>query len=350
MSALRFSGQMGLTKVSDLELDPKNPRLGDSHGTKQFDILRYLVQHEALEELVVSFARHGYFSEEPLVIVPSDKGGKWTVVEGNRRLAALKIILEPESHREAPRLSVLQLSAEQRQALTPVPTVSYEDRRQVEAYLGVRHITGVRRWDPYPRAKYVAELVTSLGSIEDAQEMVGDIGDTVRKLYQSYVVYEQAVELGVPRRDIVANFSLLEVLLSQGSVKQFIGLPRSLPRQPVKALVPEDCLEHLKDLIGWVFGNQAERLRPVITDSRQIRGYLGAILQSPEAVECLRETRDLMKAYDLSGGERMFLLQRLRRALQSMQEANAVYVFHKDDPEVVDAYRRLQEYWNSAFK
>src|SRR5260370_37244249 len=79
--------------VEILDLDPANPRITVSADARQPDLIDYMYRYEALGELAASLARNGYFAEEPLVIVPSSVAGRFVVVEGNRRLAALKILL-----------------------------------------------------------------------------------------------------------------------------------------------------------------------------------------------------------------------------------------------------------------
>src|SRR5689334_14894941 len=78
--------------LSDLSLDPLNPRLPDGmERASQPELLAVLAEDYHLQDLGRSLADNGYFAEEPLVVVPS-KRDTWTVVEGNRRLAALKLL------------------------------------------------------------------------------------------------------------------------------------------------------------------------------------------------------------------------------------------------------------------
>src|SRR5690606_10757408 len=80
--------------VSSLHLDAKNPRLGrDPTSLSPRDIINHLFQHDQAGEVAESIARGGYFSNEPLLAVK--EGGRLVVVEGNRRLAALKGLIEP---------------------------------------------------------------------------------------------------------------------------------------------------------------------------------------------------------------------------------------------------------------
>src|ERR1044071_10087703 len=80
--------------VRSLQLDPKNPRLGrETTARAPRDIIQYLFEHDKAMEVAQSIARNGYFPNEPLLAVRENNN--LVVVEGNRRLAALKALLEP---------------------------------------------------------------------------------------------------------------------------------------------------------------------------------------------------------------------------------------------------------------
>jgi len=88
--------------VYRLLLDKDNPRLASGNGADtQFDILKLLWTEMAVDELVLSIAANGYFPEEPMFVIPehptddpNHENTRFVVVEGNRRLAAVLILLE----------------------------------------------------------------------------------------------------------------------------------------------------------------------------------------------------------------------------------------------------------------
>ncbi len=253
--------------VTSLLLDWRNPRLALDTDPGQDVVLKKMYQAEALDELAVSFVRNGYFWEEPLVVVPAEQHGKFVVVEGNRRLATLRLLLDPEARTLVSATGFPEVKAPEAEKLKVVPTVLYGSPEQVVPYLGFRHITGVKKWDPYSKARYVAQLIEAGRPISQIEDSIGDSERTVKKLYQAYVLLSQIKEeLDIDDKEIRANFSLLEVALGQQPIKTFLGVSKPLPTGKIDRVVPENKLENLSDIISWVFGNrdrgeQANNLR-----------------------------------------------------------------------------------------
>jgi hypothetical protein len=83
--------------AGDLFLDPKNPRLIDSKfGIGDQDkILARLWEEFYVREIADSIvASDSFWQHEPLIAARED--GKLVVIEGNRRLAAVQLLLSPE--------------------------------------------------------------------------------------------------------------------------------------------------------------------------------------------------------------------------------------------------------------
>src|SRR4029453_8206772 len=82
-------------RVRDLHFDPRNPRLieyGDLERENDAEILRILWKRMAVDEVLLSIATSGFWRYEPLFVCREND--KWIVIEGNRRLAAVKILLD----------------------------------------------------------------------------------------------------------------------------------------------------------------------------------------------------------------------------------------------------------------
>src|SRR5438105_4395723 len=85
----------GKVPTEYLDFDPNNPRLIED-GLKNptdADIIVALSDSADLAEVVDSIASNGYIDIEPIIAQKVD--GRWRVLEGNRRLAAIRILQEP---------------------------------------------------------------------------------------------------------------------------------------------------------------------------------------------------------------------------------------------------------------
>jgi hypothetical protein len=80
--------------VASLHLDAKNPRLGrETSARAPREIIQYLFEHDKALDVAESIVARGYFPNEPLLAIKENN--QFVVVEGNRRLAALKALREP---------------------------------------------------------------------------------------------------------------------------------------------------------------------------------------------------------------------------------------------------------------
>src|SRR5579875_2538556 len=83
--------------IENLWLDPQNPRIGRAKRKENLDQVRLLqvMAPWTLDELVDSFmSAGGFWTQDALIVVREDLEGaeRLIVVEGNRRLAALKMM------------------------------------------------------------------------------------------------------------------------------------------------------------------------------------------------------------------------------------------------------------------
>ena len=94
-------------KVSSLVLDLDNPRLGYlSEVRTQTQALQLLISKERVYELAKKISEEGYFvGEEPIICIEKDKK---VVLEGNRRIAALKLLQNPSKYLPPVRAKILQ--------------------------------------------------------------------------------------------------------------------------------------------------------------------------------------------------------------------------------------------------
>lgn len=142
---------MSMLPLKKLLFDPQNPRFprpgtGDNDG----DAIRWMLDNANIIELMNSIGEQGFFVGEPLVVVPSKEIGKFDVVEGNRRLTAVRLLRNPEL---APTKKKSVQEASDAAAFKPdeLPCLQFNKREEVLHYLAFRHVTGVQAWKPLKR-------------------------------------------------------------------------------------------------------------------------------------------------------------------------------------------------------
>jgi hypothetical protein len=92
------SGVYERIPVENLMFDARNPRLAEyglTPDATQFQVLQTLWKYMAIQEIAMSIAHNGYFNHEPL-FVENAPGRKFVVIEGNRRLAAVNLLLSSD--------------------------------------------------------------------------------------------------------------------------------------------------------------------------------------------------------------------------------------------------------------
>jgi len=354
--------------IGRLHLDPENPRLPEEiQGKPEPEILKYLFDHFDLEEISAPMGQNGYFDEEPMVAIPIDlpkklipKAGQKesaeylefiqtadvTVVEGNRRLATARILREEKLRQEFHIRSWPEISEEVRLDLAELPVIIYPTRQEVLPYLGVRHITGNKKWDSYAKARYIAAMLDEGYDVEAIEREIGDRSQAVLKSAVAYKILQQAkaefdLDIGAAKDD----FSFMLLAIGQRNVKVFFGWTKPVEgKEQVKVLaldevplddpIPETHLANLRDFLSWIYG-EGKKVLPAIKESRDITNFLSHVVASPKAVEYLRKTRDLQEAYELSDGEEAMVRKFLAVANSKLEKVLGVIHRHKTAADVV---------------
>ncbi len=330
--------------VSRLDFDKSNPRFPKdiAEGPVSLLIERF-VRDERLLEIIDSIGDQGYFMGEPLLVVPSGKK-KFVVVEGNRRLAALKLLCR-EAEAPAGRISIEKAVNEAANRPDKVPCLVFENEDQILRYLGFRHITGIKSWSALQKARYIKRLQDTHyekfarpEALRLLARATGSKAPYIGQVLTSLSLYEAAEAhdfygLGIEPDDI--DFSVLSTALSYSNIVEYLGLDS-------KSNVDLDDVNprKLRNLFQWLFVAQSNQ-KTIVGESRNLK-KLAAIVAEPEAVKELLKDGRLDEAYELSKGpatalsEAMSVAQRrLDAALRLLQKIPVVEANHLDKAEEI---------------
>jgi len=293
----RLRDEIKLCNVADLYLDPENPRLPEElNGKPQSKLLRYLYDNATLEELARSFLDNGFFTHEPLIVLPVRKGTKtrYTVLEGNRRLAALMIL---HSRSEANGIEFdLEPTDQQLAEIQRVPCYSVSTRDEVYRFLGFRHIGGLKTWSSEAKARYLAREVDSVGDHGNAFQEVGKrVGSNalgVRNYYIAISTLRYAKdELGISTKGILQDrFGVWLRCMNSPDIRGFIGFGEAVTLKEVRKELRKLKADGLRQVVGDL-SRTGESKAAILEDSRDVTDY-GRILKDARALKLLREHHD----------------------------------------------------------
>lgn len=142
---------------ANLLLDENNPRLSEPNSGQR-ETLRYIAktQNRKLLNLAKDILQNGLDPSTLLMVVPHTEEGRYTAVEGNRRLAAMKALENPEAVNGAVDASVLNELRElnrqyQSSPIELVPCIRFKNADEAAHWIKLRHTgendgAGIVRW------------------------------------------------------------------------------------------------------------------------------------------------------------------------------------------------------------
>jgi hypothetical protein len=325
--------------VKDLFLDPKNPRLAGEDLTvdQQDEIAKILWRDRAVNELVDSIAASGYWKHEELFA--AKEGGKLIVIEGNRRLAAVKFLTDDGLRERLGIDGLPTLSPSDRQQLETLPVIECR-REDVWQYIGFKHVNGPQDWDSIAKAEYIARVHNDYKvPLDQIARTIGDRHDTARRLYRGLMVLQQAERTGKfdvhDRYNSRFAYSHLWTGLGYENIQKFLGLTadKGFGLNPI----PKSHLEHLRELCLWLYGSQKEHKEPIIRSQNPDLRKLDEALGSKNGVAALRSGLPLETALKASRGDERLLREALVLAEQKLKEARGLVLtgFTGEDAELL---------------
>ena len=329
--------------LSSLRLDRQNPRLrGDREwkSTSDEELLAEFARSYRLIEIAHSIVDKGFtprYAEALLVIAHPSQANAYVVIEGNRRLATLKLLTSKPARAAAGvtgEWDDLATKAAKHQLQKAVPVIVYPCREALDDYLGFRHITGPRPWRPEAKARFIGKLLGDGESIDSVVRRIGSNHRTVRRFAEAHAIFTQARDAGLSVDEVEKGFGVFYNALDQEGVRQYLDLlPQvkvdTLPDSPVK----QQHLDNLKTLIELLYGDQENGFGRVIAESRELR-RLGKVLAHSRARVHLVQNRDLHRAWRIAGGGKEEVLSTLSDIHSQLAEVSGKSTEFGDDDEV----------------
>lgn len=219
--------------IRGLYLDPMNPRLNSRRtAVSQSEIIAELIDNNDLMSLVKSISETGYLQGE--LILATKENNKTLILEGNRRVAALKLLRNPDLAPPSARIAAKKLSRAAGFTSDPkVPVMMAPDRQAVFRFLAARHMgEAVKGWTTANQARFIAEQKVPEESIDtfaartsipkaDVRRMI--YANTVHKLVLSLTLDDWA-QLHV--RSSSFPLSTLMRIFESGEGRRWLGIDK----------------------------------------------------------------------------------------------------------------------------
>lgn len=358
--------------IDQLFLDPNNYRFvdADSYTHVSDDMatddrvqkhVRSLLLgrgNDNVSDLIKSFITNGFLNIDIIQVRPLGEG-KYLVLEGNRRVATLKLLYERYKAGE----NVGCLGEED--FLNVNVQVIQDDLRTHLVAMGLHHITGKKRWNPLNQAKLIYDLVNHHGMDENqACDALGCSKVVLRKSLRALALiqlYEKSDYGDQFRSDM---FSIFEETVKSPSIKEWLGWDDDLMTCRNKERMEyffswiSSTVETTDDVAGMLIDDYDEsdvkddeepeehRLEPIITKSSEIR-LLSKFIHDEKAVGRMTEQRSVSEGYAYSEvvnkGKVSHAVQQIQTQLHAIS-SNASLLRTEDKKsmhEIADAILRI---------
>jgi len=186
--------------LEHIYLDPNNLRLAgirsETSESRFFEdgvqnSVRLQMQRFDIESLKKSFIGQGILNVDSIVVKEYDPE-HYVVVEGNRRITALKDILEEHNSGE------LDLSPRRLEEVRSIDVLVLNDANKEDTLLiqGLRHVPGIREWGAFERSEAIKYLVDSGYNYREVSNILGGIltPSVVGRYYRAREALQQMMD------------------------------------------------------------------------------------------------------------------------------------------------------------
>jgi ParB-like nuclease family protein len=327
-------------EVTKLLFDPNNPRLPSTFDGDQRQIFRFLVDEIGVEDLLNSIAASGVIEGDPIIARAAERNDEYYVIEGNRRIAALKLLNGEKIRDGQTEPTVPAIANGVTESLRNVTIQLGWENDKLEAYLGYKHVTATREWPPEAKARFVLKHCNNDFSPENLSRFAKRLGTklpTLRRWLIAFLTLTQAEAAG--RFDpgeaySKRYFGTFYTLLGSQEVQRFLGLRSDvLTAQPV----PQENLDQLTEFISWTIGTKKH---PPLINSRS-QQKLDAVLSSPGAIQYFRAKGNIDAALLYTEANSGEIAEKLLNAAFTIEECLPKVFDVKDDPKIISAMKNL---------
>ena len=326
--------------IENLKLDLYNPRLPKSkQGKNEGIVIEYLLLEAATLELMESIGENDFFVGEMLLVIPyGEEDGKYIVIEGNRRLTAVLLLNKPNLAK-VKKTATKDIFDSAKFKPSTLPCLVFNNREEIQKYIGFVHITGKKSWRTLEKARYLYEIRSSekfkslsfVDACKEIAKVIGSRSPYVKKMIISYQLYSIIEDEKFYSIDGLSDSTFFLNYFSDGLQKENIRKYMSVDIDAEDPLATLDK-EHLKELVTWWF-KKNEGVSRVIGDSDGMK-KLNEVLGNEMALTAFKKGNNIDTAYELTNDIDLQFERKVKESLQAMDQAdrlsNKVKSFYSD--------------------
>ena len=285
--------------IDDVLLDPNNPRFAElGQPDEQVPENRFAepkVQQSAFDrmrdgrfdvvELRETIKNLGFLPMDRIVVrrLKGANAGKFVLIEGNRRVTALKWLIELHAAGKETFTAEQMANLTKLNALLLDETVPDDKIRWILP--GLRHVSGIKEWGPYQKARAVFQLRESGMQVQEAAQSLGLSTRKANSLWRGYLALEQMKKDEEYGEHVKPNhYSYFEELFKRPSIVstfQWSDVDRRFTNE-----------SGIKEFYSWMLGEVDETgdlLEPKLPEAKSIR-ELDQFWNDPKAMTVFRSS------------------------------------------------------------
>ncbi len=250
-----------------------------------------------IQDLVESFKSNNYLPVDQIQVRPIGEK-KYVVVEGNRRIAALKYLQQEYEAKD------IDLGALDSSIFSNVPVVRYTDSDEMHhlTLMALKHISGNKKWGEWNQAKLLEKMHTEYKISEDnICKRIGISKVELRRSLRALSFLQQYIDSDYGDQFSEGKFPIFREVARNASIKEWLdwddGIYKAKKISNMEfffSLISREPLEDEGDDGSIEYGNSYHE--PALIKRDDIR-LLGKILGDSKAMDQLRQTRDINTAY-----------------------------------------------------
>lgn len=277
---------------------------------------------DGVRDILTSLKKNGWLPVDQIQVRELSKG-KYLVVEGNRRVAALKHLQRRYEE------NAIDLGALKPDFFSAVPVVIYEEANAAQhlVVMGLAHIAGKKKWPPLNQARALRELIAKHGWTEDETcQALGLERNLLRQMLGALALSDLYAKSEFGDQMTTDKFSRFSEVVRSPALRDFIGWDRN----EYQANNPAN----LERLFSWFSrvshpenDEDSEKnppSEPAINTSSDVR-ELSKIIEDEAALRELDDSRQLSSATFSSS---QIVESRLGECIQRIEDSVNVLFSH----------------------